>query len=254
MSGCLCTLIIVQLTFVLIYFGELYNAKLLSQLSSGTADAISKATVITAIVNEMALSGSLVFLLYRSRNPAPFETSDSLVKRLITFTLSTGVIIVIFGLILLVAHFAVPKTFLPFALDFNVSKRACSRCSYCFAPFKLTLTPSVYQLHVCAVRRPISLFLTLPNHISIRLNFRRKQREKLTHSPEATTEHVVRFETILTRNSMLATRGSAMDKPDRPGFIQQVIDLEDMRDDRFARPINESAKASHDGSSFSQTV
>lgn len=154
LSGCHSILVAAQFTLFITYSVELFKARLLSQLGDSTPFTIAKVLVGVGLSNEVALSTSLLWFLYQKRTG--FRSTDSIVKRIITVTIATGLVMVALGIAFVIALTVAPKSFLYIALDFVASKRKLLFPRVAF--FELTAS-SLHQLHVCAVSRPPYNFL-----------------------------------------------------------------------------------------------
>ena len=128
-------LIIVELVIYIFCYVEATRSKLFIELASHTPVSFEIALASVQLATEIALSGSLLFLLCKSRTA--MRSSDPIIKRIITCFVSTGFIIIFYGVALLVSLLVASKTFLTVALDINSSKSGCCVSS---PSFRTTLT------------------------------------------------------------------------------------------------------------------
>ena len=121
----LALVVVIEFTDLMIYYANIHNKKLFSQLSSNTTEVIEKVTCSIILFTDIVLASCLVFLLYRRRSG--FGKTDSIVKRLITYIVSTSLVTVIVMGLAFISLFAFPGTFLYISLTRLVSQ--CMSCS-----------------------------------------------------------------------------------------------------------------------------
>ena len=80
-------LVAVEFALVMVYFARVKNTKLLVDLANPKTTTIEKIMNGVFVITDVALAGALVVLLHRSRSG--FLRTDSIIKQLIAYTLST---------------------------------------------------------------------------------------------------------------------------------------------------------------------
>ena len=80
-------LVVVEFVSVMLYFSRVKNTKFLVYLANPTTTTIEKVMNGIFVITDVALAGALVVLLHRSRSG--FSRTDSIIKQLIAYTLST---------------------------------------------------------------------------------------------------------------------------------------------------------------------
>ena len=80
-------LVAVEFASVMVYFARIMNTRLLADLAKPTTTTIEKVMNGVFIITDVALAGTRVILLHRSRSDLP--RTDNVIKQLIAYTLWT---------------------------------------------------------------------------------------------------------------------------------------------------------------------
>ena len=170
---------------MIVYCVTISKATFLTQLATYRTSTIEKIMNSTLIFADVALAGSLVFLLQRRRSG--FKKTDSGLKLIITYTVGTSAVTVIVTALALATNICYPDSFAYVACDLVISK-----CEFMFWHWIFLLTRfRLHQLHVCFVR-----FFQYPNEeFSVSdsrssLNARRGLQEKMNASANGVSVHL----------------------------------------------------------------
>ncbi|KAL5514860.1 hypothetical protein ACEPAG_2176 [Sanghuangporus baumii] len=107
-----------QVAVTLVYFGQVFNLTQLTQLQNVfITERITNAIVF---FTDIFIVIVLVYLLWRHRTDS--KRGDTVVKRLIKYTISTGLITGIWGLLSLIFVEALPNTFVYLIADLTIPK------------------------------------------------------------------------------------------------------------------------------------
>ncbi|KAI5118152.1 hypothetical protein M0805_000531 [Coniferiporia weirii] len=118
LTAVLAFLVACQFVTITVYFAKIYNLADLEQFSNVLALECIMNSVVT--VTDIAIAAVLAFLLYSLRSG--MKQSDSLVRRLIVYTISTGLASSVAGLMALVTALALPNTFIYLIPDIVIAK------------------------------------------------------------------------------------------------------------------------------------
>ena len=104
-------------------FAEMEDTNLFANVNSGMPFRVVNATIGVALFNEVALSGSLLYLLHvRSRGTKTAQTGkESVVKRIVWLISSSALVIVMYALVWVLVRALDPDSFANFALEINSS-------------------------------------------------------------------------------------------------------------------------------------
>ena len=114
--------VIVQMSLTLTYFVYLKESPLFAETGEGTPLLIVKVVMLVAGMNEIAISGSLLYLLQRHRAGTSFLQSESILKRIVWLIGASSLIIVAFGLTSTLFLWIAPQSVGHIALQLNSSK------------------------------------------------------------------------------------------------------------------------------------
>ncbi|KAH8110767.1 hypothetical protein DFH11DRAFT_1800693, partial [Phellopilus nigrolimitatus] len=101
-------LVVGQFTITIVYYGTAYPFTELAQLTT-ILPIVHGINSLTA-ASDVSIAGVLVFLLQRSRTG--FRRSDSMISRLVAFSINTGLITAICAIASLVTSLVLPNTFI----------------------------------------------------------------------------------------------------------------------------------------------
>ena len=99
-TGTLIFLVTCEFALLLTYSINATQDSNFSDLASKTPLAIDKAMNVIVLVADLALAGSLVILLHRKRSP--FAETNSVIKTITAYTISTSFVTVVISTIALV--------------------------------------------------------------------------------------------------------------------------------------------------------
>ncbi|KAH8105629.1 hypothetical protein DFH11DRAFT_1643011 [Phellopilus nigrolimitatus] len=108
LTGAVYIFVLTQLVSTLVYFGTAIHFKLFAELLA-IKNLTRSINVVNAIA-DAAIAASLVFLLHKSRTG--FRQSETILNRLILFTVNTGLITGLTAIVCLVMNLVFPTTFL----------------------------------------------------------------------------------------------------------------------------------------------
>ncbi|OCB90297.1 hypothetical protein A7U60_g2471 [Sanghuangporus baumii] len=118
LTGFLVTIVLAQLGTSLSYFGQVYHftnaAQLLGVLNT------ERALHALIVVADMLIAVVLIYLLWNRRSG--IRKTDSIIKRLIIYTISTGLVASLWGLIGLVGNQVLPSSFIYLLIDLVMPK------------------------------------------------------------------------------------------------------------------------------------
>ncbi|OCB88289.1 hypothetical protein A7U60_g4591 [Sanghuangporus baumii] len=118
LTGALIAAVLGQVAVTMVYFGQVFNFTQLTQLQSVfITERITNAIVF---FTDTFIVIVLVYLLWRHRTDS--RRGDTVVKRLIKYTISTGLITEIWGLLSLIFVEALPNTFVYLLADLTIPK------------------------------------------------------------------------------------------------------------------------------------
>lgn len=138
LTGTLSALVLTQFAITVTYFGQVYHITQASELIRFINT--ERAAMIIFVVVDTIIAVVLSFLLYRMRSGV--KKTDSIVKRLILYTISTGLITSLWGVVGLVGAFVRPNSFIYLLVDLVFPK--CAFSPYESSARPLTLFPIVY--------------------------------------------------------------------------------------------------------------
>ena len=152
LTTCLALLVVVEFSAIVVYYANIRDNVFFTQLSSHTTGVIEKTMCVFIVVTDISLAGSLVFLLRRRRSG--FAKTDSIIKRLIAYIVSTSLVTVVVAALCIMSLFAFPRTFL-----FISFAHFISQCMFDFTYKYMTVTDllstsRLRQLHVRLVSHP----------------------------------------------------------------------------------------------------
>ncbi|KLO17951.1 hypothetical protein SCHPADRAFT_900136 [Schizopora paradoxa] len=107
-----------QFVSIAVYYGKCYHMTSLAQLQ--TLLTLEKICNVFGAVSDISIAGTLVFLLRKSRTG--FKRTETLVNRLVMFTINTGLITSMCAIMALVSVLAWPNTFLYIAFYLLISR------------------------------------------------------------------------------------------------------------------------------------
>ena len=120
---CLVTLILAQFISLLVYYLQLRPIPEFTRAVPARAILVSSA--LNACV-DTALALSIVILLYRRRSGVPFTKTSSMIDRIMTYTVGSGLLTSAFGLAGLVTYLTM-KTNLVYVLLYEMLPKSESR-------------------------------------------------------------------------------------------------------------------------------
>lgn len=146
-----------------------------------------------SLFNEVALSGSLLYLMYQRRSG--FRESDSILKRIAWLISSSAILIVVYGTCTIIVACVSPRSFANIAIQSNASK-----CMSCFS-FKYlgthSILTSLHYRHVCIVSLSGHLHFARDDmYLVLRLNSRRRLKGSPARSEANENEVVVHLEQV----------------------------------------------------------
>ncbi|KLO04985.1 hypothetical protein SCHPADRAFT_947285 [Schizopora paradoxa] len=103
---------------ILIYYIKSFNFKTLAQLSD--LFILEKVLNVFGVVSDFSIAGTLIFLLQRSRTG--WKTTDSIVNRLILFSINTGAVTSLCAIFALIFVSVYPNTFIYITFYMLISK------------------------------------------------------------------------------------------------------------------------------------
>ncbi|KLO17950.1 hypothetical protein SCHPADRAFT_139964 [Schizopora paradoxa] len=118
--GVLAVLSAGQFTSIVVYFAKVYPMKTLAELS--TLITLEKVCNILGAVSDLSIAASLVFLLRNSRSQSRFKQTQTLVNRMIMFSIKTGLITSFCAIMAFVSVLAWPETFMYIAFYLLISR------------------------------------------------------------------------------------------------------------------------------------
>ena len=137
---------------LLVYFGKAIHFKSFAQLL--TIKEITRSINIVNAVADASIAAVLVFLLQKSRTG--FRTSETIINRLIIFTVNTGLLTGCTAIVCLIMNIVFPDTFLYILFYLMTSRRMF-----------LNFAVLVYWLMICFTVYVNSLYATLNSRKSI---------------------------------------------------------------------------------------
>ncbi|PAV19542.1 hypothetical protein PNOK_0447600 [Pyrrhoderma noxium] len=107
LTGVVAILVTAQAALLIAYFGLVYNFTVFTQLQD--VIKVEHAINATQVAAELLLSGTLVLLLLRSRSGV--RNTDSVIHKLVMYTVSTGLLTGLCAVVALITEFASPDTY-----------------------------------------------------------------------------------------------------------------------------------------------
>ncbi|KAI5121948.1 hypothetical protein M0805_002019 [Coniferiporia weirii] len=111
-------LVVAQFITTCAYFAMEYKLTEFGQLT--ITNNIERAALAMIVVTDVAIASVLVYLLYSSRSG--FRRTDTVINRLIVYTVNTGLITALCAVAALITSLACPTTFLPDLFLFMIPK------------------------------------------------------------------------------------------------------------------------------------
>ena len=118
-TGVLGALIVAQFAIIMVYYGIVYHFTSTLQLIT-KANLESAANAVIAST-DILIAGVLVVLL--ASNRSVFQRTNSILNRLILYTIASGAVTALCAIATLVTAQIFPETFIYFALDLMMAKR-----------------------------------------------------------------------------------------------------------------------------------
>ena len=118
-TGILSALIIVQFVIIMVYFGEIINFTSPFQLISKIN--LSSAANAVVATTDILIAAVLVVLL--GSNRSAFKSTNSVLNRLIMYTIASGAVTALCAIATLVTAQVFPETFIYLTLDLMMAKR-----------------------------------------------------------------------------------------------------------------------------------
>ena len=109
LTAALAILVSIEFAGITVYYAAIRENKFLVQLTRHKIMLIENIMTSTAAFTDLALAGSLVFLLRRWRSG--FAQTDSMVQRIIAYTVSTSLVTFLVACLAIISLLAWPKTF-----------------------------------------------------------------------------------------------------------------------------------------------
>lgn len=103
-------LVVVEFSAIMVFYGSVQGELLWIQLTTFKVVTIEEITSSLVVLTDVFLASSLVFLLLRLRSGV--KRTDSVVKRLVVYIISTSLITSLVACLALTAAIVFPKTFL----------------------------------------------------------------------------------------------------------------------------------------------
>ena len=118
-TGGLAFLVIAQLVVTVVYISKTRSFQHLEQLV--TIVKYERAMNVIVLITDTAIALVLIYLLWNRRSG--FKKTESIIKRLVAFTIGTGLITSIMAIVAFVAAEALPNSFIYLLIDFCMAKR-----------------------------------------------------------------------------------------------------------------------------------
>ncbi|KAL5514876.1 hypothetical protein ACEPAG_2192 [Sanghuangporus baumii] len=112
LTGLLSAAVLVQFTATVVYYGQIRR-------SDSLARRVAVTTYLTfnciSAIMDLGISCSLIWLLRKGRTG--FERTDSILNRLITYTIGSGLVTEVMWIVAIVGLYAIPNTAVPIFID-----------------------------------------------------------------------------------------------------------------------------------------
>jgi len=118
LTASLCLLCLGPLLTTIVYYAKAHRMQTFQELEA--VYPISKAINVTSAVTDTAIAATLIVLLHRSRTG--FKRSETVVNKLILFTINTGLLTSLSAIASLIAVTAGPSTFIYITFYFQVPR------------------------------------------------------------------------------------------------------------------------------------
>ena len=122
LTGSLAFLVFAQLVITAVYISKTRTFQHLEQLV--TIVRYERAMNVIVLITDTAIALVLIYLLWNRRSG--FKKTESIIKRLVAFTIGTGLITSIMAIVAFVAAEALPNSFIYLLIDFCMAKRRLS--------------------------------------------------------------------------------------------------------------------------------
>ena len=126
LTGFLGSAVIAQLVLTIIFLHKLSNFDQLAQLS--TILNFERAMNIIVLFTDTVIAVVLIWLLWRRRSG--FKKTEGIIRKLVAFTIGTGLITGVMAIVAFIAAQTAPQTFVYLLIDFCMAKRASPLCFF----------------------------------------------------------------------------------------------------------------------------
>lgn len=177
LTGLLIVFVALEFSVIMVYYASIREQKFFLQSMTFKVMTIAKTTSAFVASTDLVLASSLVFLLRRRRSG--FKTTDSIVQRLIAYTISTSLVTFLVASLGLMALIAFPMTFLWIGLAHLISQCKCWLVSQGVGGLLIPLLPGyvncMFVSYVCLVFESTTI-----SYLCWSLNARQSLREELS--------------------------------------------------------------------------
>ncbi|KAL5524127.1 hypothetical protein ACEPAG_8300 [Sanghuangporus baumii] len=118
LTGFLACSVIAQLVLTILFLHKLRNFDQLSQLS--TILDFERAMNILVLFTDTAIALTLIWLLWRRRSG--FKKTEGIIRKLVAFTVGTGLITGVMAIVAFIAAQTLPQTFIYLLIDYCMAK------------------------------------------------------------------------------------------------------------------------------------
>ena len=120
--GALGTAVLGQFIATVVYFGQMYNFNLIKQLDQVVATEVAMNS--TMVFTDTLLASVLVWYLWKGRSG--FKRTDSIINRLVMYTIGTGLLTSFWMIAALISAELSPHSFIYLVADLTLPKRKFS--------------------------------------------------------------------------------------------------------------------------------
>ncbi|KAL5478240.1 hypothetical protein ACEPAI_2424 [Sanghuangporus weigelae] len=117
-TAVLCIAILVQFAITTAYYGQIYSATIVTQLTEAVHTELAMNYIV--VCTDALLAGVLVWLLYRSRSGV--KRTDSIVNRVIMYTIGSGLVPAVWAIVAAIGAQVSPRSVIYLLVDLVIPK------------------------------------------------------------------------------------------------------------------------------------